>query len=139
MTSVYLQPGRPTVSALHQKRCGHQGEGGDCPLWFVLVRPDLQLCVQAWCFQQKKDVEMLEQVQRRATKMVRVLEHLSYKEWLRELGLFSLEKRKFQGDLSVSFQLLKEAYKQEGDQLLTWAVSDGTRGSGFKLKEGRLR
>ena len=77
--------------------------------------------------QHKKDVELLEQVQRRARKMIRRLEHLSYEDRLRELGLFSLEKRKFWGDLARAFQYLKGVYKQEGDQHFTWSDSDRTR------------
>ena len=53
--------------------------------------------------------------------------------------MFSLEKRKLQGDLIAAFQNLKRAYKQEGSQLFERADNGRTGGNGFKLKEGRLR
>ena len=105
----------------------------------TFVRLHLEYCVQAWSPQYRKDVELLKQVQRRATKMIRGLEHLSCEERLRELGLFSLEKRrKLCGDFTVAFQFLKGAYKQEGDRLLAQSDSDWTNGNGFKLKEGNF-
>ncbi|GAB0179388.1 hypothetical protein GRJ2_000404100 [Grus japonensis] len=100
------------------------------PLYSTLVRPHLEYCVQLWGLQYKKDMGLL---------MIRGLEHISCEDRLRELGLFSLEKRRLQRDLVAAFQYLKGTYRKAGEGLFTMTGSDRTRSNGFKLKEGRFR
>ncbi|KFQ33979.1 hypothetical protein N332_14414, partial [Mesitornis unicolor] len=109
------------------------------PLCSALVRPHLECCIQLWSPQHKKDIEVLECVQRRATKMIKELEHLSYKDRLRELGLFSLEKRRLWGHLIETFQYLRGAYKKYGEELFIRTCSNRMRGNGFKLQKDKFR
>jgi len=62
------------------------------PLYSVLVVPHLKYCIQMWSPQYRRDMDQLECIQRRDTKMIQCMEHLPYEDRMRELGLFSLEK-----------------------------------------------
>jgi len=70
---------------------------------------------------------LLEFIGRGATKMIQGIECLPYRDGLKELGLFSLQKRRLQGDLIAAFQYLKEVHKREGGRLFSRACSDKTR------------
>jgi len=71
--------------------------------------------------------------------MIQGLEHPSYEERLRELGLFSLEKRRLWGDPIAAFQYLKGAYRKDEDNHFSRACCDRTRSNGFVLREGGFR
>lgn len=129
-----LQPRKPNVSwaALKavwpaRKRCRLF-----CPFYSDLVRPHLECCTQLWCPQHKKDMKLLEWVQRRCTKLLRGLEHLLCEDRLRKLGLFVMEKRKLHGDLQRGPREPREEHYLRN-------CSDSTRNIWYRFQEGKFR
>ena len=76
------------------------------PLYKAIVRPHLEYCIQTWRPYRKKDMDTLECIQRRATKIIPELRDLSYEERLKECGLTTLETRRLRGDQIEVFKIL---------------------------------
>jgi len=108
------------------------------PLYKSLVRPHLEYCCQAWSPHYIKDVKLIEGVQRRATKLIKGMEKLHYKERLSHLGLMSLETRRVRGDLIEVYKFLNGGYTIDSDIFFEYDRAE-RRGHSKKLFKRRSR
>ena len=122
-------------------------EGSGCysimfyiPLYKAIVRPHLEYCIQAWNPHLRKDVDMLEKIQRRATKLIPELRDLTYEERLKECGLTTLETRRLRGDQIEVFKILNGYENIDSNIFFEIKESKITRGHNYTLvkKQSRL-
>ena len=107
-------------------------------LYKSLIRPHLEYCIQAWNPHLKKDIELLERVQHRATKMIKGLRELSYEERLERCRLTTLEKRRVRGDLIETYKLITGKVAVPYNRFFTMSGNQGRRGHEYKLFKPRV-
>ena len=109
------------------------------PLYKAIVRPHLEYCIQAWRPYRKKDIDTLERIQRRATKMIPELRDLSYEERLKECGLTTLETRRLRGDQIEVFKILNGYENIDRNMFFLPKKDSRTRGHEVKLVKDQCR
>ena len=108
-------------------------------LYKSMVRPHIEYATQVWSPQYKKDKITLENVQRRATRLVKCIKHLSYSERLKALGLPTLEYRRERADMIQVYKILHDIDKADMEKLFQMAAYTSTRGHPLKLFKKRCR
>ena len=108
-------------------------------LYLALVRPHLDYAVQFWSPYHRMDINRLESIQRRMTKMIHGIRNLNYKDRLKRLQLHSLERRRVRGDLIEVFKWIKGFNKGDINKVLLVSTSNRTISNGYKLEKFRFR
>jgi hypothetical protein len=108
-------------------------------LYSAFVRPHLEYCVQAWAPYLVGDINILERVQKQATRMVRSIRHLPYEQRLTRLNLFSLKRRRLRGDLIETFKIVRQINKVDPNYFFQRSHTTQLRGHGFKIFKPRCR
>ena len=103
-------------------------------LYLAYVRPHLEYCVQAWGPHYQQDLDLLEAVQRRATRMIPGIRRLEYKDRLKDLGMFSLRRRYIRGDMIEVYKMFEGLDDLDINEFFEVDEDDRTRGHSRKLK-----
>ena len=104
-------------------------------LYKSIIRPHLEYATPVWSPLYKKDKIIIENVQRRATRLVATCKNLPYQERLRKLGLPTLEYRRERADMIQTYKILHGIDKLDKDKLFTPALYRATRGHSYKLQK----
>ena len=111
-------------------------------LYKSLVRPHLDYCMQIWSPHMRKDIDLVERVQHRATKLIPNLRKLSYERRIKQCNLMTLEDRRRRGDLIQTFRIIKGIDQIPAETLFTFAANTNrpaTRGHNYKLLKSHLK
>ena len=122
-----------TIIGLIRRNITYEDKKLIVPLYKAIVRPHLEYCIQAWRPYRKKDMDMLECIQRRATKLIPELRDLSYEERLTECGLTTLQARTLRGDQIEVFKILNRYENIDRDMFFSLKKNSRTRGHEVKL------
>ena len=123
------------ILGLIRRNITYKGKKLIIPLYKAIVRPHLEYCIQAWRPYRKKDIDTLERIQRRATKMIPELRDLSYEERLKECGLTTLETRRLRGDQIEVFKILNGYENIDRNMFFSLKKDSRTRG---KISKGSM-
>jgi ribonuclease P/MRP protein subunit RPP40 len=108
-------------------------------LYTALIRPHVEYAHPIWCPYKKKDIITVENMQKRATRMIPGLNNLSYEERLKKLNLPTLSYRRARGDMIEVYKLLNGKYYFDEKVLLKLSQESVTRGNNKKLYKTRPR
>ena len=127
------------ILGLIRRNITYKGKKLIIPLYKAIVRPHLEYCIQAWRPYRKKDIDTLERIQRRATKIIPELRDLSYEERLKECGLTTLETRRLRGDQIEVFKILNGYENIDRNMFFSLKKDSRTRGHEVKLVKDQCR